>query len=211
MADGRWPPVYDPEDVKRAIATLASGAAADSTRFYGTIDPASGDLCQGDVVQFHSGLPAIDEQGEISVAEEVDFWFVLGNSCDYNRSLDEVPSFLASPLYELPEATPVEFLGDLRWYRLSRSFFLPRWPGAPGSLGFVADLTKIAMFSRRLLATESAQPMVVKKRWHFGNEPRPRSRAVVVARLSQDAWLLLNAALVRFLARDDGRYDAANG
>ncbi len=209
MADGRWPPVYDFEDVKRAIATLASGAA-DATRFYGTIDPASGDLCQGDVVQFQGGLPAIDEQGEISVVEEVDFWFVLGNSCDYNRSVDEVPSFLAAPIYELPESTPNGQLDDLRRYRLSRSFFLPKWPGASvGTVGFFADLTKIAMLSRRLLARESPEPVV--NRWWRSCAERPRrAHAIVVARLSQDAWLLLNAALVRFLARDDGRYDPEN-
>ena len=150
-----------------------------------------------------------DELGEVSVNEEVDFWFVLGNTCDYNRSIDEVPDFLAAPVYALPDTTPEDRLRDLRQYRLSREFYLPRWVGAPAEItGFFADLTKTATLSRRLLErVEIGQPE--KKCRFLRRRPRKRQHAVVVARLSQDAWFLLNAAFVRFFARDDGRYDPA--
>ena len=202
---GRWPPVYDPQDVKHAIDVLASGVV-DATRFYGPIDEVSGAVCQGDVLRFSSALPAIDEEGDVSVSEVVDHWFVTGNTCDYDRPIDEVPWCIVSPVYGLSAATSERSLNDLKAYRLSRAFYLPRWPGSPSeALGFSVDLTKVAMLHRSLVMKPLQVPPV---RWRLFGKGRPRPRVEVVARLSKEAWLLLNAVFVRFIARDDGRYDA---
>jgi hypothetical protein len=191
-----------------AIATLASGAG-DATRFYDEVNARGGDVCQGDVLAYRSPLPGIDDRGDVSAAEEVEYWFVIGNSCDYNRPIDEVPWLQVVPLYELAPDTPLQRLRELRAYRLSRAFFLPAWPGADqaAAVGFFADLLKPTMMHRALVTRAAVTREKPPRRWWQRKSGEALPRARVVARLAQPAWFLLNAALVRFLARDDGRFD----
>jgi hypothetical protein len=61
----------------------------------------------------------------------------------------------------------------------------------------------VARGERWLHVADLLMPVAIDKR-AFAEPERP---ATVQARLSRAAWILLNACLVRFLARDDGRYD----
>ena len=70
-------------------------------------------------------------------------------------------------------------------------FYVPAWSGAVADQFYAADFLRPVPVDKEAFAQESGG-----------------QRAVVVARLSRVAWILLNACLVRFLARDDGRYDA---
>ena len=70
-------------------------------------------------------------------------------------------------------------------YRLSRAFYVPDWRGTR---------------PEPVLAADFLRPVALHK-GAIGNQ------ATVVGRVSQLGWMLLHACLVRFLARDDGRFD----
>lgn len=140
-----------------------------------------GPICQGDVLDFPNVVPCIDEHGEAAADEEVSHWLVIGNTCDFHR--DEVEFTQIVPVYPLPTDIAPHRFQNLTEYRLSREFYLPAWEGAEEHKGFFADFTK---------------PVTMHKN---------AGRSKVVARMSREGWILLHSALVRFLARDDGRFD----
>jgi hypothetical protein len=92
-----------------------------------------------------------------------------------------VPIGNAGPLAEV---TPQ--LSAARRYTQARKFYVPPWSAAAERHLHIADL---------LL------PVAIDKRVFQGRD------ATLQARMGRGAWVLLNACLVRFLARDDGRYD----
>lgn len=189
----RWPPVYDAEDLVREIKRLTQRSDL-ATAFYewrrdrSTTMP--GDVCQGDVIALSSEVPVIDENGQPATVEHPDgCWLVVGNTCDFDRNLSEVrwtqlvPIISVGALSELSDTQ----LDAARKYTQARTFYVPAWNGQDESDLHVADLLR---------------PVAVDKRVFRA----PAGAGVVQARLSRAAWILLNACLVRFLARDDGRY-----
>jgi len=86
----------------------------------------------------------------------------------------------------MPGGVTPQHREDLRRYRPSREFYLPSWDQAEApEHALVADFLRPCAMDKRAVG----------------------SAARVVARLSRRGWLLLNACLVRFQARDDGRFD----
>ena len=143
-----------------------------------------GSVCQGDLLRLSCGIPVIDADGQPMIEETVDNWLVVGNTCDFQGS-GAVEYTQVAPVYALPDGAPAAVLMDLRNYRLSREFFLPPWSSDSPRAGLFADFTKTVAMHRVCAET----------------------RATVVTRLAREGWLLLHAALVRFLERDDGRFD----
>ena len=149
---------------------------------------AVGDVCQGDIVELAADVPVIDKDGMPCVLEHPGgVWLVVGNSCDFVRSLESVRWTQLVPL--------VDFGGDdcreapaLKRYMTSRAFYVPAWIDAVVGRCFVADFLRPVTVDKRVFA---------------------HGHAKVLARLTRAAWILLNACLVRFLARDDGRYAAS--
>lgn len=178
----RWPPVYDPDDLQNTIRKIAEARDDLTTVFYGSISE-GGPVCQGDVLEFTSPVPLIDETGAAVADGEVDYWLVIGNTCDFSRPVEDIPWTQVVPIEEISKGLTPEYRKDLQSYRLSRLFFVPPWPG-----------------SERVLVADFLRPVTMHKRV-------PGSAAHVVARMSFDAWILLHSCLVRFLARDDGRFD----
>jgi hypothetical protein len=185
MADAvdRWPPVYDEADLARVIEQLADRRLDYARKFYehSNHDPA---VFQGDVVAFSDGVPVFDETRQPNVVDEFEWWLVIGNSCDMAREISDVPWSQIVPVHNLgslDEIDPVE-VDRLRRYRLNRKFYLPPWDSA--------HICRVADFLRPIAIHRAA----------LQSAPR-------VARLSRLGWMLLHANLVRFLARDDGRYD----
>lgn len=176
----RWPPVYDADSLRETIQEIATAPFAQSS-FYDTVHE---DVCQGDIVALRSGVPLLDHRGRPSIHQDVSYWLVIGNSCDFHRV--DVQWTQLVPLIELEEdkVTAQERMA-LRRYRYSRRFFVPPWRLAPSTLGFIADLLR---------------PVAIDKS-SFPEHAR------VVARLSRAGWVLLHACLIRFLCRDDGRFD----
>jgi hypothetical protein len=187
----RWPPVYDADDLVREIKRLTARDNLEASFFEWRRDRSTnvpGDVCQGDVVALACDVPLIGESGEAEAMEHPGgHWLVIGNSCDFERSLDEAQWTQLVPLLDVGTATELSTAerDALRRYTQARRFYMPPWAREVESLAHVADLTR---------------PVAIDKR-AFGN-----GSAEVEARMSRAAWILLNACLVRFLARDDGRY-----
>jgi hypothetical protein len=191
MKGERWPPVYDADDLANQIRLLTEGERLEREFFEWRLDRSTtipSDICQGDVVTLKSDVPVILEDGQPGTLEHPEsVWMVIGNSCDFDRTIDDarwtqlVPIGNAGPLGEVSAQ-----LGAARRYTQARKFYVPPWSAEAERHLHIADL---------LL------PVAVDKRAFHGPE------IALQARMSRSAWILLNACLVRFLARDDGRYD----
>ncbi len=180
--EGRWPPVYDAEDLAEEIRELA--AAEDFDARFWTLRAIDGTPCQGDVVQLAAEVPLLDETGGPWAADDgIEHWLLIGNTCDFVRDLDKVPYTQLAPIVDVGKASLNE-VRDFRSYLHSRRFYLPPWPSGDEHHRF-ADFTR---------------PVTIDKR-AFGSHAR------VVARMDHAAWVLLHSCLIRFLARDDGRFD----
>lgn len=185
LKTGRWPSIADREDLKKTISKILDAGAEFDARFYQTGELVGGIACQGDIVQLTSHAPYIDASGEPIVTDAAfDHWMILGNSCDMDRE-DELRSHIA-PLVPLQTAVSDEQLRGLRRYEYSRQFYVPAWSDSTEPLHHLVDLMQISTIEKAAFRNGSAR---------------------VVARLQFPAWALLHACLVRFLARDDGRFD----
>jgi len=180
----RWPPVYDAGDLKSAIARLSEGFVAGSRVGFFQSEDLGPAVCQGDVLEFGSPIPVIDESGNIVIDEESDRGLVIGNTCDFERPVETAAWTQVVPLLPLGHLVPERQRDQLN-YRLSRRFYVPPWTGCVEPVGFVADLLRpVAMHKTAALTV-----------------------GTVRARLSFEGWMLLHACLARFLCRDDGRFD----
>ena len=179
----RWPPVYDADQLARDISQLVKRGLT-TAQFYTLRSLAEPRVCQGDVFLLEAGVPVIDEDGEAVALGDQSYWLVIGNTCDFARTIGEVPWTQAVPIDDLGQDVSATELSKLQGYQASRVFYLPAWSGSVGHC--VADLLR---------------PVAVHKQC-FVDE-----KAKVVARLDRPAWVLLHSCLIRFLARDDGRFD----
>ena len=119
---------------------------------------------------------------------EPDFqhWLVVGNTCDFDREVSEVRYTQLVPIWELGDlkGVPAAELAAFTRYQYARRFFVPPWPGASRVLRYADFLTPIGV-----------------------EKDAVTDHAKIVARLSLEGWILLHSCLVRFLCRDDGRFD----
>lgn len=179
----RWPPIYDEEDLKATIDQVASGDV-----FFNFFLPTAqlAGVCQGDVVALHGPVPLFDEHGEPVAQGRFEHWLVIGNTCDYDRSLKDVRWTQIVPIddWGRPDDVAPEVLDALRKFTTSRMFYLPPWVDG-------TEHTYVADFLRPVAIDKSA----------FSGPAR------VVARLDYKSWILLHCCLVRFLARGDGRFE----
>jgi len=183
----RWPPSYgDLEGLSRLIDAIAYDREA-PCRLWTTAVRADPALCQGDILAFDSAMPVLDigDKGgriEIFGQGERSHWMVIGNTCDLARE-DESTTQLV-PVYST-EGLTAGALQGLRRFESYRRFYLDTWPGGP-STAQVADLM-----------------------WPATITQAAARGAKTVATMERPGWVLLNACLVRFLGRDDGRNDPA--
>lgn len=190
----RWPPVYDAEDLVREIKRLTERADLATVFYEWRRDrsvTAPEDVCQGDIISLSSDVPVILDDGQPGVVDHPDgMWLVLGNTCDFDRGLADVRWTQLVPIISLGGKSELSAtqLDAVRKYTQARTFHVPPWCTEKEGDVYVADLLR---------------PVGVDKRIFRGQPPT----GVVQARVSRAAWILLNACLVRFLARDDGRYD----
>jgi len=183
MEADRWPPCYDAEELKKSIQLLTSASQV-SDIFYGPLE--AGDLYQGDIIELRSPIPFIWEDGNPGIGDEFENWLVVGNSCDIHRTTEDASVTQILPIVPIPSAN----LGSadrnqFLTYRYYRRFYLPPWDDASSKFVHFAD------FMRPVTIYQSAI----------------ENSAQRIASLNYHSWLLLNSCLVRFMARDDGRYD----
>lgn len=179
---GRWPPIYDAEELAGQIRELV---ASDSfhARFY-DLRPREPGVFQGDIVALREGVPVIDRDGQASVVGEHSAWLVIGNTCDLARDASDVPWSQIVPVATLGPEVPAEDLLAVKRYGVYKRFYVPPWTDADGDARY-ADLVRPVTIDKHALTTV----------------------ARVEARMSVYGWVMLHACLVRFFARDDGRHD----
>lgn len=130
-------------------------------------------------------MPLLDESGQTVAGDSYSYWLVIGNTCDFERDLQEVRWSQVVPVVIVPQADIDRAnLQGTRSYNTSRSFYLPPWPGSGGVHGVASFLMPVTI-DKRGLTSEKAQ---------------------VKARLSYIAWVLLHSCMIRFLARGDRRF-----
>ena len=180
--DCRWPPCYDAEDLKEAIASLSR----DLSVMYTPVNDNQPAWCQGDLVSMTCRAPFIDEDGKAVAEDEFDYWIIVGNTCDFARTIEVTQFTQLVPvlIHPICDVTPAD-LDTLRRYSYCRQFFLPPWHTLEEQRVHIADFTHVVSCDKRA----------------FDNHFR------LLARMSRSGWMLLHACLVRFLARDDGRLD----
>lgn len=185
---GRWPPIYDFEELGQQIRTLVK----DGSIFYQFFDPNiyNKDFFQGDIVSLKTDPIYIDKDGDISIIDEsVNYWIILGNTCDLSRELTSndhsvLPHLThISPLFTIPKDIPLSILNDMKQYKFYKKVFIPRWCADEND--YYIDLTIMNSIEKQYLINHSN----------------------ITARLNFKTWLLLHSCLVRYLARDDGRND----
>lgn len=184
---GRWPSIYDKDALTKAIREIAADGPQFDSRFYELSISISrgGAACQGDVVALRGAVPVIDATGT-PIVTDVDYehWLIVGNTCDMNRD-DELHSLVA-PLRVVDTPVSADDAAMFRRYEYYKQFYVPPWPGAPDARHRFADFTQIVTIEKAAFQVDCAP---------------------VVARMQFPAWALLHACIVRFLARDDGRFD----
>lgn len=182
----RWDPVYDAEGLTREIARLAIGFQREDFAFF-DLTMGGGPYCQGDIVELGQPVPCIDEDGVAAAREAPSpFWMLVGNSCDHHRSLTEVEWTQAVPLEARPRASAApSIIREMSEYKHARKFLVPTWPGSAHANNiYVADFLRMVSVHRGAL-----------------------KETMLHARMSEAAWYLLHACIIRFLARGDGRMD----
>lgn len=135
-----------------------------------------------------SEIPIIDSDSKPALIDNVEeFWLIIGNTCDFERDLTDLRWTQIVPVVPIGNNDSVDAytLGELKAYRMSRYFYIPDWVATEPVEHFMAELT---------------MPVTVDKQAVLASK--------VEARMSFSAWILLNACVVRFMARDDGRFAA---
>src|SRR5450432_2767444 len=146
MKGERWPPVYDADDLANQIRQLTEGERLEREFFEWRLDRSitiPGDICQGDVVVLKSGVPVILEDGQPGTLEHPESaWLVIGNSCDFNRRIDDarwtqlVPIGNVGPLGEVSSSQ----VSAARRYTQARRFYVPPWSAQAEQHLHIADL-----------------------------------------------------------------------
>lgn len=185
---GRWPPVYDFEELAKQIKDLINDGSIFNQFFVSHIGEEG--LFQGDIVSLKKDPVYLDKDGDISIIDEdFNYWIIIGNTCDLARVITPNEHSISphlthvSPLIPLPKDTPASVLDNLKRYKLYKRVFLPKWGDEKND--FYIDLTIINSIEKQCLIDHSN----------------------ITARLNFKTWLLLHSCLVRYLARDDGRHD----
>ena len=181
---GRWPPIYDADDLRRTIRDVVQSGRLLEEFFQPS--PDGPPVCQGDVVRLAAGVPVLDREGVPAIHEDAGFWLVIGNTCDFARDVRDVPWTQLVPITAAESSAASPDLGALRRFELSRMFYVPPWSTAVAGGVLGADLLRPVALHRHAFEA---------------------GKATVEARLTYHAWILLHCCLVRFLARDDGRFD----
>lgn len=180
----RWPPIYDAEDLQATIKELLNKGDIASWLYSNKTHIPHG-LCQGDIIQLHTSVPLIDEDGVLAAKGDYKYWLILGNTCDFARDIEEVPWTQIVPIDLVNSSTDKSTLAALTKYQTTRKFYLPSWKTGLPSEHFVADFLRPVTIHKKAL----------------------ESIGKIQTRMTYDGWILFHSCLVRFFARDDGRFD----
>ena len=179
---GRLGPIYDAADMKKTIEELSKTPSALGS-FLGN-EPLDVPICQGDIFKIESKLPYIDAEGEAAAVQHSSgLWQILGNTCDLDRSIEDVAFSQIAPIELFRPSGDAVVDEKLIQYKAYRCFYVP----------------PIKTLGTQHLLTDLTRPVTIHKQSLIDTGER-------VARLNDRAWMLFHCVLVRFLARNDGRF-----
>lgn len=179
----RWPPIYDAEELKGTIKKLST--SHELTKHFYTV-PVGRNAFQGDIIELKSALPLIWKDGKPGIKQDIERWMVIGNTCDIDRSLDDVTYTQVIPIAQVVnEDVKASDRQLFLTYGYFRRFYLPPWDETIAEEIYFADFTRPVTIHKEALAQHATR----------------------ITSMTFDSWLLLHSCLVRFLARDDGRND----
>ncbi|WP_431687111.1 hypothetical protein [Hahella sp. NBU794] len=181
----RWPPIYDSTDLEDAIKQLSSSADVEKNFYIKGGSPDVG-FCQGDIIRLGSGVPVIWEDGKPAVQSSSEYWLIIGNTCDISRPVETLEWSQLAPIVKINKQVSQENLDSFLKYQYSRRFYLPPWKQECANELYFADFVR---------------PVTIHKTALF--------KTTIESQMSRFSWLLLHSCLVRFLARDDGRFEAS--
>jgi hypothetical protein len=174
----RWPVIYDSAQLLEQINELKSK----SELFYQKDELVQDFLCQGDVIYLEKDFLYYDKDGSPALIEGCNYWVVLGNTCDIQRSIEDVPLTQIIPLIELV-SVEAKVLSDLKSFQSFKKFYYQQI----NKKHYIVDFTEVCTINKDFLVNNS-----IKKK-----------------ELSYIGWILFHCCIVRYLARDDGRKDPA--
>lgn len=189
MVKKRWDTIYNADQLRETIREIAQKAAIEKWFYSPTVhEPAT--WCQGDVLHVRAQLPFLNADAQVRVSEVThEHWVLVGNSCDLDREINENPWTWIAPIMHRDNVTP-EKLKELKSFTGSyRQMFWPAWSNLP-------------LPTERTLYIDWSRLCTIHRQALRDSGPVQRT-----ARLSFPGWVLFHCALVRFLARDDGRFD----
>lgn len=175
-----WPPVYDENWLAETILEMVRDLNP-ADFFASRAEPP---VCQGDVFRLKSMVPQISAEGKPIAEGETEYWLVIGNTCDFDRTYDDVPFTQVVPIEDCGDSVRPEYITSLRRYEAARAFYLPPWNPD---------------FSSKVLIADFLQPVTLDKK-------ALQAVATFEAGMTQRAWALLHACLIRFLCRGDRRF-----
>ena len=178
-----WPPAYDADELKEVISKLINSDKIEE-EFYG--EKVGGVPFQGDIIKLDSDLPLIWEDCKPATNGNFILWLVIGNTCDIYRPLADVSVTQIIPIVSIPKSDVDQSkLNSFKSYAYSRRFYLPQWDDE------LSEVIHFADFLRPVTIHKNALSNCVN----------------IEATLKLHSWLLLNSCMVRFLARDDRRFE----
>jgi len=182
MRCDRWPTVYDFEELQNQIKQIVKSNY--SKGFYNlSIDKHS--LFQGDIIKLNKKFAYLNKDGKFQAEYFSSFWMLLGNSCDFDRNIKDLPFTNITPLQKLDSNVPQKILNGLKNFQNYKHMYIPSFDGNDDE--YFIDFTKIMTVSKEYLKIDI---------YNFK-----------VAELTFESWVLLHSCLVRYFARDDGRND----
>lgn len=186
LEPGRWPPAYDAEQLQQSIRDLVDGDKLHEA-FYEPLGRPRTGYAQGDILELDARFVYLNRQASPSKASDPNArWIIIGNTCDLDRSIDQVRWTQLVPVRSigLMSTVPSSVRAAFRRYKHGRRFFVPPWTREVAQECLIAEFTEMLTIDRRGL-----------------------DRGTVVARMDYPGWILFHSCLVRYLARDDGRHD----
>ena len=179
----RWQPIYDFDELQEQIKNIIQNDYKED--FYTTsLDIAS--LFQGDIVVIDKKFVYLNQDGKHQAEYFSEYYMIIGNSCDFDRSIKDLPYTNIIPLQRIEIDIPKDILNGLKKFQNYKHMYLPNFDNSNDE--YFIDFTKIMTVSKEYLLNQNIS-------------------SIKIAELTFESWILLHACIVRYFARDDGRHD----
>ncbi|WOE69067.1 hypothetical protein RZR97_08085 [Hydrogenimonas thermophila] len=181
MQCDRWATIYDFEELQNQIKQIVK---SNYTKGFYKLSIDKHSLFQGDIIKLDKKFAYLNKDGQFQAEYFSGFWIILGNSCDFDRDIKDLPFTNITPMQKLNGDVPEKIINGLKNFQNYKHMYIPSFDSNDE---YFIDFTKIMTISKEYLKSDI---------YNFK-----------IAELTFDSWILLHSCLVRYFARDDGRND----